>query len=215
VQLAAPIEKEEESSSREEATLDPKSNLQPIYGERIAPMTTQPLVTDELATALRATIGKLTSASDEEATPVFTSETRLLHNVLTEARIRQFTLQVDEPPLLGGTDQAPNPVELVLAALGTCQEIVYAAYAAVLGIELEDVEITVSGPLDLRGLFGITSAANGFQHVTMETRIRSREAPDRVQQLVDTVQKHCPVLDIIQRPLEVHNQVELNGTPLS
>jgi len=122
---------------------------------------------------------------------------------------------VHEPPLLGGTDQAPNPVELVLAALGTCQEIVYAAYAAVLGIELDGVEITVSGPLDLRGLFGITATPSGFQHVEMQTRIRSREAPEAIQRLVNTGQAHCPVLDIIQRPLEVRNQVALNGEPLS
>ena len=178
-------------------------------------MSIQPLVTEDLATTLRATIDKLSAASDEQATPVFQTDTRLLHNVLTEARIRRFTLQVDEPPLLGGTDQAPNPVELVLAALGTCQEIVYAAYAAVLGIELEGVEITVSGPIDLRGLFGITSVASGFQHVEMQTRIRSGEAPERIQRLVNTVQAHCPVLDILQRPLDVRNQVELNGGPLS
>ena len=178
-------------------------------------MSVQPLVTEDLAAALGAAVDKLKTASDEEATPVCTSDTRLLHNVLTEARIRQFTFQVDEPPLLGGTDQAPNPVELVLAALGTCQEIVYAAYAAVLGIELDGVEITVSGPLDLRGLFGITATPSGFQHVEMQTRIRSREAPEAIQRLVNTVQAHCPVLDIIQRPLVVRNQVALNGEALS
>ena len=33
----------------------------------------------------------------------------------------------------------PNPVEIVLAALGTCQEITYRAYATALGIPLERV----------------------------------------------------------------------------
>ncbi|MBV9282431.1 MAG: OsmC family protein [Chloroflexi bacterium] len=178
-------------------------------------MSIQPLVSPDLARALGAAVEKLKVASDEQATPVFASDTRLLHNVLTEARVRQFTFQVDEPPLLGGTDQAPNPVELVLAALGTCQEIVYAAYAAVLGIELDAVEITVRGPLDLRGLFGLSSAPSGFQHVEMETRIRSREAPEAIRRLVSTVQAHCPVLDIIQRPLEVRNEVALNEEPLA
>ena len=43
---------------------------------------------------------------------------------------------VDEPRDIGGSDEAINPVELVLVALGTCQEIMYAAYAAVMGIQV-------------------------------------------------------------------------------
>jgi uncharacterized OsmC-like protein len=38
-----------------------------------------------------------------------------------QVKIRDFTLEVDEPPALGGKDRAPNPVEYALAALATCQ----------------------------------------------------------------------------------------------
>ncbi len=177
-------------------------------------MTTQSLVTDDLASALRSAIQDFSTAPEGTTTAVFKADTLLLHNLLTEARIRQFSLQVDEPPSLGGTDQGPNPVELVLAALGTCQEIVYAAYAAVLGIELDELEITVTGPLDPRGFFGVAPVPMGFEHVQMHTRITSREAPERIQGLSEAVQAHCPVLEILQRPLEVRNQIELNGAPL-
>ena len=73
-------------------------------------MSIQPLVTDDLATALGATLETLKTASDGEVGPDSSSDTCLVYNMLTEARVRQFAFQVDEPPLLGGTDQAPNPV---------------------------------------------------------------------------------------------------------
>jgi hypothetical protein len=53
------------------------------------------------------------------------------------AKVRDFQLTVDEPSEMGGTDQGMNPVELLLAALGACQEIGYAYFAAVMGIPLK------------------------------------------------------------------------------
>lgn len=178
-------------------------------------MTVEATTPNALATAIQQTVEELSAAPEGATTLVFRADTRLLHRVLTEARIRQFTLRVDEPPSLGGADEGPNPVELVLAALGTCQEIVYAAYAAVLGIRLDGLEIEVRGPLDPRGFLGIAPVPSGFERVELHTRITSPEEPDRIRQLVETVQTHCPVLDIVQRPLEVRNQVELNLTTLA
>lgn len=64
-------------------------------------------------------------------------------------------MTVDEPPTLGGSDAGPNPVELVLAALATCQEITYRAYATALGVPLESVSVKLDGVLDLRGFFAV------------------------------------------------------------
>ena len=78
---------------------------------------------------------------------------RQVEGLRSETKIRQFSLTVDEPTTLGGTDTGPNPVELVLASLATCQEITYRAYATALGIPLESVSVKLEGSLDLRGFF--------------------------------------------------------------
>ena len=59
----------------------------------------------------------------------FESNSCLREGLQSQARMRQHTLVVDEPVALGGA----------LAALGTCQQITYRAYATALGIPLERV----------------------------------------------------------------------------
>src|SRR5580658_7522060 len=94
-------------------------------------------------------------ANPDHAIAIFSADSRQVEGLRSEAKIRQFSLTVDEPTSLGGTDTGPNPVELVLAALATCQEITYRAYATALGIPLESVSVKLEGALDLRGFFAV------------------------------------------------------------
>ncbi len=103
-----------------------------------------------LAEKLNQIVEKLKKVSEEPAIKEFEADTKLINGYSTKAQIRQFTLDIDEKPGLGGTDKGPNPLEIVLAALGACQEIVYAMYAAGMGILLDSVKIYVKGH-DLEG----------------------------------------------------------------
>lgn len=125
----------------------------------------------------------------------------------TDSSIRRFGVRLDEPAALGGADTGPNPVEAVLAALGSCQAIVYRAYASALGLRLDRVEVDVRGRLDLRGFLGLAPVAAGYEEVTFQTRIESPEAPERIQELARLVEEHCPVLDILRRPVPVTGTV--------
>lgn len=94
-------------------------------------------------------------ANPHHADAVFAVDSRQVEGLRSETKIRQFSVTVDEPSGLGGTDAGPNPVELVLAALATCQEITYRAYATALGIPLDSVSVKLQGSLDLRGFFAV------------------------------------------------------------
>ncbi|MFT3885810.1 MAG: OsmC family protein [Flavobacteriales bacterium] len=143
----------------------------------------------------------------------FNVSTALAQGVSARARTRQFTIAIDEPEGLGGTDLAPNPVEYVLAALGACQEIVYAAYAAVRGIPLDAVSVEVKGPIDLHGLFGLKEGvAPGFREITYHTVIESPADREDIEALIATVERHCPVLDTLVNPVKVSGSVEIRST---
>jgi uncharacterized OsmC-like protein len=122
---------------------------------------------------------------------------------------------VDEPHDLGGSDEAMNPVELVLVALGTCQEIMCSAYASVMGIQLDELQIDVKGYLDLRGLFGLDETVPaGYQKITYKTTIKSPADAATIRKLIEAAEKHCPLLDILRRPVDVSSNVTLNGQRL-
>lgn len=166
--------------------------------------------------ALQQTITNLTE-NPSASSVVFRAETKLESDTLCTAKIRDFpTFNIDEPPELGGQDAAPNPVEMVLAALGTCQEIMYSAYASVMDIQLDSVEVDLKGYLDLKGLFGMDKdTPAGFNRISFETRLKSPASEEQLLQLIETVENHCPVLDILKRPQSVSGTAFVNGNQIN
>ena len=106
---------------------------------------------------------------------------------------RAFTIDADEPFELLGRNTAPNPQELLMAALNACLTVGYAAGAAVKGITLEKLEIETVGALDLRGFLGIDpSVPPGYETIRYVVRIKGDGTPDQFRELHDTVMKNSP-----------------------
>ena len=148
-------------------------------------------------------------ANPDHAIATFSVDSRQVEGLRSETKIRQFNVTVDEPPNLGGTDTGPNPVEFVLAALATCQEITYRAYATALGIPLESVSVTLEGSLDLRGFFAVKDGVRaGFNDVRGVVNLKSSAPDAELAKLKDVVDAHCPVLDILRAPVPVDLRLE-------
>jgi uncharacterized OsmC-like protein len=170
-----------------------------------------------MSEALRQLIGETQSrfqAEPESAVMTFESDSRLQEGLRSEAALRDHRLVVDEPPALGGTDAGPNPVELVLAALGTCQEITYRAYATALGIPLESVAVKLAGTIDLKGFFAVGDGVRpGYQRISGTVRLQSSASDEELEKLRAAVNAHCPVLDIIANPVPVELDLQLERSP--
>ena len=154
------------------------------------------------------------TADASAAQAAFKSISKLKYGLATVARVSdgKHTVHVDEPAALGGGDTGPNPVELVLAALGTCQEITYKAYSNALGIPLRSAKATVTGDLDLRGFYGVSpyeEARPGFKQITVNVELDTPASAEQIETLKGAVAAHCPVKDILE------NKVPLTTTAVT
>ena len=145
----------------------------------------------------------------------FGSQSSLQKGLRSEIKIRQHSLTVDEPASLGGSDSGPNPVELILGALGSCQEITYRAYATALGIPLDSVSVTIEGDIDLRGFFAVDDSVRaGYEAIRGTVHLESSASEEQLQLLRNAVNAHCPVLDIIAKPVPVELELEVTQPPV-
>jgi uncharacterized OsmC-like protein len=117
-----------------------------------------------------------------------------------ETRTEPFMLEADEPKITAGLDQAPNSMEFVLHALATCLTGTLVYHAAVRGIDIESVESSYEGNMDVRGLLGLSEdVRKGFNKVTVNMRVKSKASSEELTELA----LYSPVYDIVSNSLPV------------
>ncbi len=120
------------------------------------------------------------------------------------SRTRPFYLEGDEPPVLLGSNAAPNAVEAVLHALASCLAVGFVYNAAAQGIKVESLQFKLEGDLDLHRFLGLSDQTRaGFQNIRLSYRVKSDAPREKIVALCDYVQKTSPVLDIIRNPVPV------------
>jgi uncharacterized OsmC-like protein len=128
-----------------------------------------------------------------------------------ELRSGAFEFAADEPASVGGTGTAANPVQLALAALGSCQAITYRYWATALGITLDAVTISVDADFDTGAFFGFpgSSGIPSPTGVRCAVTLEGPESDDRYRELIAAVDEHCPILDLFTRSVPVERNVTI------
>jgi uncharacterized OsmC-like protein len=119
------------------------------------------------------------------------------------------TLTTDMVPSVGGTASAPSPGWLLRAAEATCVATLVAMRAAVLGITLETLEVTVDSVSDDRGLLGVDETVPaGPLSGRVAVRLTAEGTdPVMLEQIAHWGVKHCPVCDALERAIPVTVEV--------
>jgi uncharacterized OsmC-like protein len=137
------------------------------------------------------------------------SEARVQSYFLNGQEIpRQFSIVADEPYELLGQNSAPNPQELLMAAFNACIMVGYVASAAVMGVNLDAVEIETEGELNLRGFLGLDpNVKPGYDSIQYTVRLKGDGSPDQYQAIHENVLKTSPNYFNIAQPVRVNSKM--------
>ncbi|MGW5076473.1 OsmC family protein [Rhodococcus sp. NPDC004095] len=144
-----------------------------------------------------------------KAHAVFRASAQAHDAVASTIGLGKYSIEVDEPPALGGAGAAPNPVEYHLASLLSCQIVTYRFWAEKLGIRVDDISARAEGDLDVRGFFGFDDAVRaGFGEIRVVVTVTGPETDERYRELQEAVDAHCPVLDLTRNETPVSTVLE-------
>ena len=122
----------------------------------------------------------------------------------TTTFVRGFETICDEPVESGGTKWGMNPVELLLASLGSCMTIAAFYLAPSQNIRVESFSVEVEGDVDPDGFMGLNpSVRNGLSEIRVTPHIKCDASDDRACEFVKLVASRCPVHDTLSRGTNV------------
>jgi uncharacterized OsmC-like protein len=117
---------------------------------------------------------------------------------------RPFSIDIDEPSELGGSNRFANPQEHLLAALNACMTVGYVAQCTLRGITLEKLEIETEGEIDLRGFLGIDpSVPPGYDNLRYVVRIKGSGTKQEFVEIHKAVMATSPNFHNVSRPVDL------------
>jgi uncharacterized OsmC-like protein len=123
-------------------------------------------------------------------------------------RSEPFVLDAGEPAILLGSDTGPNPVEYLLHALAACLTTSIVYVAAARRVELEWVESTITGDMDVRGALGVDDEPrNGFERIGVSFRLAGNASAEKLREVVERAKARSAVYDMLTNGVPVAVEV--------
>lgn len=121
-----------------------------------------------------------------------------------------FQALADHPKVLCGEDNAPAPVEWVLHALAACLTAGIANISSARGVNLQSVECSVEGDIDLQGILGLSDKVrNGFQAIRVDYKVKGDASEEKLRKIVDQARARSAVYDILTGHVPVTIEVDV------
>jgi uncharacterized OsmC-like protein len=121
---------------------------------------------------------------------------------------KDFTLRVDEPVELCGTNQFANPQEFLLAALNACMTVGYVVNFALAGIRLHELSIETRGDIDLRGFLGLDESVKpGYDELSCTVRVKADATPAEIERVHDVVCRTSPNRFNLAQPVRLRSRL--------
>ena len=122
-------------------------------------------------------------------------------------RAKPHTISTDEPNEILGSDSGISPAETLITSLASCLTVGYAANAAALGIDLDELSFEITGNGSLEGFMNIGDTRPGLGDLDIKAIIKSDASAEKLQELHDYVNDHSPIWDTICNPVQIKSRI--------
>jgi uncharacterized OsmC-like protein len=122
-------------------------------------------------------------------------------------RAKNHSISTDEPNEVLGGDTGISPAETLISSLAACLTVGYAANAAALGIDIDELSFEITGNGSLEGFMNIGNARPGMSDLKIKAIVKSDAPAVKLQELHDYVNEHSPIWDTICNPVKIESQM--------
>lgn len=112
----------------------------------------------------------------------------------------KFKMVIDEPHNMGGTDDGPSPIQVLLMSLAGCLNVTGHEVAKQKGLKLNGMKVTIEGVMNPCAFIGCSFEERaGFQNinVTVDPDMENATAEEIAAWLEET-ENRCPVTDNVR-----------------
>jgi uncharacterized OsmC-like protein len=122
-------------------------------------------------------------------------------------RERNHSLRTDEPHEVLGGDSGISPAETLISSLAACLTVGYAANAAAMGIDLDELSFEISGNGSLEGFMNLGDKRAGLSDLNIKTFVKSDAPREKIEELHQYVNEHSPIWDTIANPVRISSEI--------
>ncbi|MDE5414342.1 OsmC family protein [Alkalihalobacterium chitinilyticum] len=119
-------------------------------------------------------------------------------------KIRDFeNIVMDEPETLGGTDEGPNPVEMLIGSAASCFAITFEVLASQNGITIEAVTVDIEAGLNAAVFLGLEEGDGGITNPVITLKAETSAPKEIVEEIAKVAFVKSPVLASLSTEIHV------------
>lgn len=155
---------------------------------------------------------KFTEEGDKLFIKKLIAETEQVNDLRVRTKVDDFIIESDEPETLGGSNLAPNPMQLLLASFSNCLEISALLYFTFARMKINSVKVRVEATFDQRATLAVKDGPlPGFYNYDVIWYINAEEKFRKIKQVLKKVETLCPVRGSFENTKRFSEKVILNG----
>jgi uncharacterized OsmC-like protein len=122
----------------------------------------------------------------------------------------QMTLEADQPTGQGGGGTRPGPMLYCLYGLASCYTATFATVAAMMGVELKRLEVTVESHVNFASVFGLSEEPI-IEGVGITLSVESEAPEEKIMEIEALAAQRCPGVFCMANAIPFETRLKYEG----